>query len=214
MDSESGRYNRIPRFCCYLDFDFSEYQANDLDLWTARPHLHFSGVCFGHQILSRLLGCTVEPVSSEQWELGHSRVDLNEIGIKLFRADEPHIYLHQMHQDHVVAPPSSSHPLLNGKKVHVWGKSDHTAVQGLYVQNRLLTTQAHMAFDEDMVKREIEMRVKNGAIDSGDKKEVERATETAGLEHDGEVVAAALLRFWAYEDDGIDGNSESEELAL
>jgi hypothetical protein len=134
--------------------------------------------------------------------------------MKLFRADEPHIYLHQMHQDHVVAPPSSSHPLLKGKKVHVWGKSDHTAVQGLYVQNRLLTTQAHMAFDEDMVKREIEMRVKSGSIDSGDKKEVERATETAGLEHDGEVVAAALLRFWAYEDDGIDGNEEGVDLAL
>lgn len=68
--------------------------------------------------------------------------------------------------------------------------------------------QAHLAFDEDMVKKEIEMRVKNGAIDKGDKEEVIRATETAGLEHDGEVVAAALLRFWAYEDDGIEGKEE------
>jgi GMP synthase-like glutamine amidotransferase len=113
-----------------------------------------------------------------------------------------------MHQDHVVAPPSSSHPMLKGREVHVWGHSDHTAVQGIYVLNRLLTMQAHLAFDATMVKKEIEMRVKNGAIDRDDKKEVERATETAGLEHDGDVVAAALLRFWAYEDDGITGEGK------
>ena len=30
------------------------------ELWIKRPNILFSGVCFGHQILSRLLGATVE----------------------------------------------------------------------------------------------------------------------------------------------------------
>ena len=96
--------------------------------------------------------------------------------------------------------------MLSGAKVHVWGSSDHTPVQGIYVLNRLLTVQAHLAFDEEMVNREIEMRVEKGAIedDGKDEEEVSRAKETAGMEHDGQVVAMALLRFWAYDDDGIE----------
>jgi GMP synthase-like glutamine amidotransferase len=184
--------------------------AEAVDLWTSHPNLHFSGVCFGHQLLCRLLGSTVEPVPSRDWEIGHSKIDLNHIGVQLFRTSKPYIHLHQMHQDHVVSPPSSSHPLLGGKRVHVWGKSEHTAVQGIYVLNRLLTMQAHLAFDEEMVKREIQMRQEAGSIGKKDDDEVDRANETAGKDHDGEVVAAALLRFWAYEDDGIAEEEEEE----
>jgi GMP synthase-like glutamine amidotransferase len=84
--------------------------------------------------------------STGEWELGHSRIDLTPIGKKLFKTDEDHIHLHQMHQDHVTSPPShKTTDLLNaGDKVHVWGKSPHTEVQGLYVRNRVFTTQAHM----------------------------------------------------------------------
>jgi hypothetical protein len=32
-------------------------------LWITRPEIQFSGVCFGHQILSRLLGAMVVPTS-------------------------------------------------------------------------------------------------------------------------------------------------------
>ena len=33
-------------------------------LWQTRPAMRCSGVCFGHQILCRMLGATVEPTSS------------------------------------------------------------------------------------------------------------------------------------------------------
>jgi hypothetical protein len=91
--------------------------------------------------------------------------------------------------------------------VHVWGSSAHTKVQGIYIPTRVFTTQAHLAFDEDMVKREIEMREKSGSIDTeGNEQhadEVDKAHEMADAEHDGLAVARAILRFFAYEDDGI-----------
>ncbi|KAK0620425.1 GMP synthase [Immersiella caudata] len=174
------------------------------ELWTRRPDIRFSGVCFGHQILCRLLGAEVAPSPSKDWELGHSKINLNKLGQKLFRTDDPEIYLHQMHQDHVVAPPTpqSSNGLLSpGTSVEVWGHSEHTAVQGVYIPGRLFTTQAHLAFDEEMVKRQIEMRVNMGSID--DTEHADMAAERADLEHDGEVAAAAILRFFHGEDDEI-----------
>ena len=169
-----------------------------------RPTLKFSGICFGHQLMSRLLGAEVGPNPSEKWELAHSRIDLTDVGRQLFRTEKDHITLHQMHQDHVATVPTveSAKGLLSpDTKVHVWGSSGHTAIQGLYIKNRLFTSQAHVAFDQDMVRHEMDMRVKEGAIT--DQKHVSQAEETASFEHDGEVVARAILRFFFGEDAGI-----------
>jgi hypothetical protein len=68
--------------------------------------------------------------------------------------------------------------------------------------NRIFTTQAHLAFDSAMVKREIQMRVEAGSIK--DLKHADEASETSHLEHDGAEVAGAILRFFHFEDDGID----------
>ena len=173
-------------------------------MWKTRPDLHFSGVCFGHQLLSRLLGAEVK--ATGDWELGHSSINLSPIGKKLFRTDDDTIHLHQMHQDQVVKPPSvsSSDLLPKDATVHVWGHSDHTSVQGLYIRNRIFTTQAHMAFDDKMVKREIQMRIDSGSIKDKDDEEKRKAVETSHLEHDGGIVAAAILRFFHFEDDGLE----------
>ncbi|OIW32757.1 class I glutamine amidotransferase-like protein [Coniochaeta ligniaria NRRL 30616] len=175
------------------------------DLWVRRPDIKFSGICFGHQLLSRLLGAEVSPHPAEEWELAHSRIDLAEVGQRLFRTDKDHLTLHQMHQDHVATTPtveSSKGLLAPGTNVHVWGSSGHTAIQGLYIRDRLFTSQAHVGFDSDMVKHEMDMRVKDGAIQ--DKDQVNEAEETASFEHDGEVVARAILRFFYGEDEGIE----------
>lgn len=175
------------------------------ELWRRRPDLHLSGVCFGHQLLCRMLGADVAPAETQDWELGHSRIDLSPVGKRLFRTDDSSVYLHQMHQDHVVAPPSPEHSnglLKPGTRVDVWGHSSHTKVQGVYIQGRLFTTQAHLAFDEDMVKRQIQMRVDSGSIE--DKDHADSAAETAHWQHDGDVVAAAILRFFHGDDDSIE----------
>ncbi|KAM5353890.1 hypothetical protein ACJ41O_000540 [Fusarium nematophilum] len=178
------------------------------DLWIKRPDFHFTGVCFGHQLLSRLLGGKVGPSPTKDWELGHCAITLSPIGQRLFRTRDEQVYLHQMHQDQVLEPPTPGEKSANGEgllppdaEVHVWGRSDHTAVQGLYIPNRLFTTQAHLAFDEDMVRRQIEMRVESGGIE--DLGHADRAAETAHLEHDGVEVAKAILRLFRYDDDGM-----------
>ncbi|KAL8297861.1 hypothetical protein RB597_007123 [Gaeumannomyces tritici] len=163
------------------------------------------GRLLGHQILNRILGSTVAPAPSQDWELGHCRINLTATGQRLFQTDQPFVHLHQMHQDQVVeAPdPAASGGLLEARaRVSVWGSSGHTKVQGTYIPRRVFTTQAHLAFDERMVKREMEMRVKQGAIE--DPEHVHRAAETAHLEHDGDLVAAAILRFFHGDDDEID----------
>lgn len=167
--------------------------------------MHFSGVCFGHQIICRTLGSKVAPEPSQNWEIGHSKLSLHKIGKKLFKTTEDEIYLHQMHQDQVVTCPmaeTSGGILESTQRVLVWGHSPHTPIQGVYLLNRLFTTQAHLAFDEKMVKREIQMRVDAGSIKDLD--QANEATESSHLAHDGEVVAAAILRFFHLEDDGIE----------
>ncbi|KAK8209137.1 hypothetical protein M8818_003832 [Zalaria obscura] len=171
------------------------------DVWTKRPDIRLSGVCFGHQILCRMLGSRVDSTPDGEWELAHTAIDLNEIGKKLFRTDKEVLHLHQMHQDHVVDAPSaeSSDGLLGPKtKVHVWGSTESTEVQGVYIRDRLFTSQGHLGFDENMVKRQIEVRQESGSID--DHAAAEARKETAGLEHDGEVVAAAILRLFHGDD--------------
>ncbi|KAK1580035.1 GMP synthase [Colletotrichum navitas] len=175
------------------------------ELWQRRPDLHLSGVCFGHQLLNRMLGAEIAQAPSQDWELGHCRLDLSPVGKELFRTEDDHIFLHQMHQDQVVAPPTleTSKGLLEpGARVDIWGHSEHTKVQGIYIKGRLFTTQAHLAFDEEMVKRQIQMRVDSGGIQ--DLEHADRASETAHLEHDGDRVAAAILRFFHGDDDEIE----------
>ncbi|KAK1991878.1 GMP synthase [Colletotrichum falcatum] len=175
------------------------------ELWQRRPDLRLGGVCFGHQLLSRMLGAEIAQAPSQDWELGRCRLDLSPVGKQLFRTADDGVFLHQMHQDQVVAPPApeASGGLLGpGARVDVWGHSEHTRVQGVYIRGRLFTTQAHLAFDEEMVKRQIRMRVDSGGIRDLD--HADRASETAHLEHDGDRVAAAILRFFHGDDDEIE----------
>lgn len=174
-------------------------------LWINRPDIKFTGICFGHQILARTLGATVEPNKDGEWELSHTAITLTDVGRSLFNlpSTEKYIYLHEMHLDHVVDLPSADKTdLLDPKTtVHVWGESDHTGVQGLYIQKRLFSTQGHMEFNETMVKRQLEMRVKSGTLKEED---ADEAAERADWMHDGLIVAKAALRFFHGDDDNIE----------
>ncbi|KAH7192698.1 class I glutamine amidotransferase-like protein [Fusarium flagelliforme] len=218
VTEEGGRIPKVEEFDGYdgLLITGSMYDAHgdnqwihDLmdmlkQLWTKRPDFHFTGVCFGHQLLNRLLGGKVGPSPSQDWELGHNAITLSPIGKRLFRTREDNVYLHQMHQDQVLEAPtleSAKGLLPEDTDIHVWGKSEHTAIQGVYIPNRLFTSQAHLAFDEDMVKRQIQMRIDSGGIK--DLEHADQAAETADLEHDGDLVAAAILRIFKDDDDGM-----------
>jgi GMP synthase-like glutamine amidotransferase len=173
-------------------------------LWKSRPDMLFSGVCFGHQILARLLGGEVEGHPSGKWELAHTQMRLSGVGQQLFRTQDQKLALHQMHQDYVSRAPTvhTAPGMLSPRaKVHVWASTDHTEIQGLYMRDRLFTTQGHLGFDENMVKRQIEIRQEKGSVDDG---QGEEGKEYAHMRHDGLVVARALVRFFHGEDHDID----------
>ncbi|KAI5356633.1 putative glutamine amidotransferase domain containing protein ChyE [Septoria linicola] len=176
------------------------------ELWQTRPDMKFAGICFGHQLLARTLGAEVESTPGEKWELAHTEMDLTYVGQKLFRTEDKTLDVHQMHQDQVTTVPSSKTTALlrPDQNVHVWASTEHTKIQGLYIRDRLFSSQGHLGFDETMVKRQVELRIKSGAIKEKDREEVEYANETAHLEHDGEVVAAAILRFFHGDDHDVD----------
>jgi GMP synthase-like glutamine amidotransferase len=173
------------------------------DLWVQRPDMRFSGVCFGHQVLCRMLGSKLDSAPGGKWELSHTHINLTDVGKKLFRTKHVRLQLHQMHQDYVVeAPSSKTTDLLDEKtKVHVWGSSEHTAVQGVYIKDRMFTSQGHLGFDEDMVKRQIQLRIDSGGIK--DLSHADAAKETADMEPDGEAVAGSILRLFHGEDTDI-----------
>jgi GMP synthase-like glutamine amidotransferase len=174
------------------------------DIWTKRPQILLSGVCFGHQIISRMLGAKVEPTASGKWELAHTEMTLSPVGQKLFRTEDKTLRLHQMHQDQVTTRPSAetSDLLSKDQKVHVWASTDHTEIQGLYIHDRIFTSQGHLGFDEKIVQRQIEARQKSGGIK--DCKHAAKAKETAHMKHDGVVVAGAILRFFHGQDHDVD----------
>lgn len=174
-------------------------------LWNARPDIKFSGVCFGHQILSRVLGAKVESHPSGKWELAHTQMNLTPVGQRLFLTKDSQLALHQMHLDQVSSVPTvkTSGGLLSpGTNVHVWASTDHTEVQGLYIRDKIFTSQGHLGFDEEMVHKQIEMRQESGGIK--DEQHASEAKETAHLRHDGVVVAGAIVRFFHGDDHDID----------
>jgi GMP synthase-like glutamine amidotransferase len=177
------------------------------DVWIHRPDVRFSGICFGHQILCRVLGSEVKPEPNGEWEISHNPVQISDIGRRIFNlpADKDHINLHQMHVDYVVEAPKPTGKnrelLPPGTKVHVWGTSEHTGVQGCYINKRLFTSQGHMEFTEEMVKRQLEKRVESGALKEED---ADEAAERSDWMHDGLLVAKAVLRFFHGDDDKVE----------
>jgi len=171
--------------------------------WEKYPEMRFSGVCFGHQVLCRALGSKVEPSPGEEWELSHTQINLASTGEALFRTKEK-IFLHQMHVDHVVDAPTSSSSeglIEDDSSVTVWGSSETIPIQGVYIRERLFTSQGHLGYDEQMVKKHVDSRFEKGLIK--DEKQAEEAKERAGLDHDGLLVAGAILRFFHGEDKDI-----------
>ena len=135
-----------------------------------------------------MLGGTVSP--AKEWELSLTSITLTDEGKSLFNTSDSTIKLHQMHKDQVTCAP---------KGAHTWGSSDHTEIQGLVIPGRLFTTQGHLGYNEKIVRENIDHRKEKGMVDEDVANE---AHKTAHMEHDGERVAAAILRFFADRETG------------
>lgn len=149
----------------------------------------------------------VERSAGEEWEFAHTKIDLTTVGQALFRTSEPYVHLHQMHQDQVIQAPSPDKaplPDMLDHAAHVWGSTSVCPIQGVYLRERLLTTQGHLGYDPQMVREHIERRITLGIVRNT--QVAEEAKETAELNHDGLIVAGAILRF--FNGDDVDVSDE------
>ena len=149
-DPENGKYGHAPELsdvtsdtdAILINGSMYDAHGNDAwilklldflrEVWDQKPNMRFSGVWFGHQLLSRLLGAKVESTPGGKWELAHTTMDLTPIGRRLVTGmteDQP-LELHQMHQDQVTSVPSNATTAMLSPetKVHVWASTDHTPI--------------------------------------------------------------------------------------
>lgn len=171
---------------CYIEFSALDTTPwiNRLVAYTksvlAQSRVRIIGVCFGHQIVGRALG-SILTRSPLGFEISVCKVDLTETGKSLFDGNES-LHVMQMHQDVVVDCPLG---------VKLLGSSPMCENQGMYVQRRLITVQAHPEFSHDIMKELIELR-KGKAFDE--------TLAADGLRrvmgrNNGYVVAKAFLTF-------------------
>ncbi|CAK1358493.1 putative glutamine amidotransferase-like protein [Cercospora beticola] len=169
----------------------SKFNSFDNDPWIlklveftrkvlAQERVRLIGVCFGHQIIGRAMDVKVDR-SDRGWEISVSKVQLTEIGKRLFGLEE--MAIHQMHRDIVYEYPEGTQPL---------GHSPRCDVQGMYTKNRVITVQGHPEFNGDIVSELLDSRHEKGIFDDAMYKD---GMDRVRLHHDGVTIGAAFLRF-------------------
>lgn len=92
------------------------------------------GICFGHQMLAKALGGTVEKFSGG-WAIGMQSYTLN--------GDTTPFDQLAFHQDQVIEPP---------KEAELFCTSDFCKYAGLYYGDKAISVQAHPEFQNDYVR--------------------------------------------------------------
>ncbi|TGZ82353.1 glutamine amidotransferas-like protein class-I [Ascodesmis nigricans] len=171
--SRANAFDNIPWIVQLVD-----YTRNVL---TTQTRVRVIGVCFGHQIISRALGCEV--VRSEiGWEASVCPVPLNEHGSQLFEGKKT-LNIFQMHRDIVTAVPKGA--------VNI-GATDRCSIQGLYSPGKFISVQGHPEFTDEIVTEILTSRHDLGVFTDEEYGDMMGRVEN---EHDGVVIAKAFLRF-------------------
>lgn len=136
----------------------------------------FVGICFGHQLLARALGGTVEK-ADVGWKIGAQEYEATE---PLPWLDGTTSYtLIASHQDQVVEPPSDA---------VVWSRGDGCPVAGMRVGDRAWTVQGHPEFTPGVAAEIFRSRVEKLGADA-----VERAVESMTRPLDNRRIAEAIV---------------------
>jgi GMP synthase-like glutamine amidotransferase len=141
------------------------------------------GICFGHQLLARALGATVERYSGG-WQVGAQTYDLVQqrpwMDPPLARAT-----LIASHEDQVATLPE-------GAELLARGLTGESAIAGFTVGERAWTLQAHPEFVAPLADHLLSRRVE---LIGAEKVTTARASLTAPL--DREIVGCWIAHFFA-----------------
>lgn len=181
------------------------------DVLLATPGFPMVGLCFGHQVLAKNLGCKVGRNTAENgWEAGIHTVALNK---SILDADDSpfrsallteqgkvleHINLLQFHKDVVYSnvPATLKHPLLANTTFQNVGCTPKCSIQGIVTDSgpvKILTFQGHPEFLSEQALVMLELLVKQGNMD---KATFERATyNTKNLENQGKLIGQVISDF-------------------
>lgn len=165
-------------------FDTSKLWINKLDEFLRNAVFQLTdfplvGICFGHQIICKNLGCKVDRSPSEiGWECGLSTISLNpeifsiENGkyMNLLKdqdgAINEHLNLPEIHRDTVYNIPSTS---FKGSHFISIGSSAKCSIQGIVTASgpiKVLTFQGHPEFTTEFVLDLLESMHNKGTIDT------------------------------------------------
>ncbi|BGP02920.1 putative glutamine amidotransferase [Rhodotorula toruloides] len=183
--SAASAYEPLPWITTLVSFTTSLPSLN--------PFLKLIGICFGHQIIARAFGSTVER-NEKGWEIGTRRIGLSERGREVFEG-RGEIAVHQMHRDHVPSFPPSFELL---------GSTPACAIHGMvrlvdpsapfsHTNIAAVTLQGHPEFDSEMVNTIIDAREAGGVIS---REVAEESREYAGERDDGAWIGRVLLRMF------------------
>ena len=107
------------------------------------------GICFGHQLIAKSFGGTVEK-NPNGWELGSYSISLTEHGkySPLFKDMEDELIVYESHQDSVTVLPDGAVELAYNQK----------CVQAFQLYDMLFSVQFHPEFSWDVIKKYVSIR--------------------------------------------------------
>ncbi|KAK0726337.1 class I glutamine amidotransferase-like protein [Apiosordaria backusii] len=170
----------------------SKYNSFDNDDWILslveftrkaliHPRVKVIGVCFGHQIVARAMGCLVRR-SDKGWEVSVTETTLTEKGKEIFGNHES-LKIQQMHRDQVYGLPAGSHLLASTEKC-----PNH----GFLVPNRVITIQGHPEFTSEIMNEILVLRHGTGLFTD---EVFESGMQCNGDHHDGVDVTKVFIKF-------------------
>lgn len=176
-----------------------------------RPDFPVVGICFGHQILAKNLGCKVGRNTAENgWEAGTHTVALNksilDIDNSPFRSALvtedgkvlEHINLLQFHKDIVYCnpPAESKQPLLAATSFQNVGSTPKCSIQGIVTESgpiKLLTFQGHPEFVNAQALVMLERLKTEGSMDTLTFERLKYKTNN--LENQGNLIGQVISDF-------------------
>ncbi|KAF5354163.1 hypothetical protein D9756_007142 [Leucocoprinus leucothites] len=179
------------------------------------PEVRIYGICFGHQIVNRALGGTVDGSRQRPWEIGPTHVNTTYMGKILFGKER--LDLQQFHQDHV--PIESLADFLMTGEIYLLASSadypnqgivkyypldpsaDPSAEFNLYERIHIFTTQGHPEFTERIVSEIARQREEKSTITQ---KTVDHYFGPKGREAEAKpMVLSGTGKRWAKDYDGV-----------